>query len=239
MNPKRGFGRVFAGLILVALGVLFLLGTLDLIETDIGEILGWIASILMVAIGLGFLIIRRGQNVFFPIVLIGVGLFIILGNLGVDAYDYWPVIIILIGGAVLFGGRRRRRKSRSERRTIESSSTSSSTMDSEINVSCTLGEASERVVSDAFTGGTVNVTMGSVNLDLRDSKIGNPHARLDVSVTMGELNLRVPPEWIVEFDNVVTLGDADDKRARTEPTAGAPLLVIDGKLTMGSLTIDD
>ncbi len=238
MNSKRGSGRIIAGLIVIAVGVLFLLGTLDVVQTNIGEVLGWIASILLLAFGLGILIARRARNVFFPIVLIGIGLFILLGNLGVDAYVYWPVILILIGGAILFGGRRRR-KDRQRQHVTMSSTDSTTTTDSEVNVSCTLGEVNERVESAAFTGGAVNITIGNVNLDLRDATVVDPPARLEVSLTMAGLSVRVPADWDVEMDNVITMGEAEDKRARTASTSGTPHLVISGKVTMGNLTIND
>ena len=238
MKAKVGSGRLIGGLIVIALGGLFLLDSLDIL--DFGEIIGWAASIALIAFGLGILITRRFRQVFFPVVLIVVGLFLLLGNLGVDSWRFWPVILIVVGAAIIFGGtRRRRRGNRGQRSAVAGSSSTTTTMDSEINVSCTLGETSERVTSDAFAGGAVNITMGSANLDLRDAQVVNPPAQLDVSVAMGELNLRVPSDWIVEFDNVVTLGDAEDRRARTGPVSGTPHLVIVGKLTMGSLTIDD
>ncbi len=238
MNSKRGSGRIIAGLIVIAVGVLFLLGTLDVVQTNIGEVLGWIASILLLAFGLGILIARRARNVFFPIVLIGIGLFILLGNLGVDAYVYWPVILIVIGGAILFGGRRRR-KDRQRQHVTMSSTDSTTTTDSEVNLSCTFGEVNERVESAAFTGGAVNITIGNVNLDLRDATVVDPPARLEVSLTMAGLSVRVPADWDVEMDNVITMGEAEDKRARTASTSGTPHLVISGKVTMGNLTIND
>ena len=111
MDSKRGSGRIIAGLIVIALGGLFLLDSLDFL--DFGEIIGWVASIALIAFGIGILITKRFRQVFFPIVLIVVGLFLLLGNLGVDSYRFWPVILIVVGAAIIFGGTRRRsRKSK-------------------------------------------------------------------------------------------------------------------------------
>ena len=234
MGSKQRTGRVVAGLIVITLGVLFLLGTLDVIETNIGEILGWVASILLLAFGLGILIGRRLQQVFFPIVLIGIGLFILLSNLGVDTRVYLPIILILIGGAIALGGRRR---SSSAKRDI--GQIASTTSEGELDISCTLSEADKRVESHDFTGGNVNVTMGNVNLDLRAASVPNPPAILHASLTMGGLNLRVPSDWVIAIENDLTMGESEDKRTRTGSPSDTPHLTITGNVTMGSLVIDD
>ena len=235
MKSKLGSGRIIAGLIIIVLGVLFLLGTLDLIETNAGEIIAWVASIVLLAFGVGILIARRFRHAFFPIVLIGIGLFILLGNLGVDARDYWPIIIILIGAAIILGGWRRRSSSGE----IDIGRSSTTTSEGELNISCTLGEANERIEADDFSGGKVNVTLGNVNLDLRSASVADPPATLDASLTMAGLNLRVPPDWVVRIENSVTMGEAEDKRTRRDADSDGPHLLITGNITMGSLIIDD
>ncbi len=233
MKSKRGTGRLVAGLILIGLGGVFLLDSFDVI--DIGDIIGWIASIAFIAFGLGILITRKSQQVFFPIILIIIGVFLLLGNLDVDAYQYWPVILIAIGGAIIFGGMRRR----SNKRTVEIGETSTTTSDREVNISCTFGETNERVDANDFVGGSVNVTMGNVKLDLRDATVVNRPAKLDVSLTMGGLHLRVPSDWGVSIDNSVTLGEVEDKRSRAGSASDTPHLMITGNITLGSIEIDD
>ncbi len=235
MGSKLGSGRIVAGLIVIALGVLFLLGTLDVIETNVGEIIGWVASIALIGFGIGTLITQRFRQVFFPIVLIVIGLFLLLVSLDIDASQYWPVILIIVGGAIIFGGSHRR----SSRRRRDIGGNSTTTNEGEVNISCTLGETNERVESSDFTGGTANVTMGTANVDLRDAKVVNRPATLNVSLTMGGLNLRVPSDWVVTMENAVTMGESEDKRARTGSASGTPHLMITGNVTMGSLVIDD
>lgn len=236
MNAKRGTGRLVAGLIVIAVGALFLLGTLDVLNVDIGEIFGWIASILLIAFGLGILVAQRFRRVLFPLILVGIGLFILLGNLEIDAYQYWPVILIIVGVAIIFRGRHGRSHDAGQRDGGQSSVTST---DGEVNINCTLGEANERVETDDFRGGRASVTMGNASLDLRDSEVAHRPATLDVSLTMAGLNLRVPPHWAVSMETDVTMGEAEDKRWRIDMATGTPHLVINGKVTMGNLEIND
>ena len=235
MVSKLRTGRLVGGLIVVAIGAAFLLDSFDVLDIDIGDIFRWIASIGLIGFGLGTLVTQRFRHVFFPIVLILAGLFLLLGNLGVDASQYWPVILIVIGAGIIFGGSRRR--TRGHRRNDRGNATT--TREGEINVSCTLSETNERVDTSDFVGGTANVTMGNANLDLRDATVLNRPALLDVSVTMGGLNLRVPSDWLVTMDNEVTMAEAEDKRSRSGSVSDKPHLTITGRVTMGSLVIDD
>ena len=240
MEMNKVSGRLIGGLIVIALGGFFLLDSLDIL--DFGEVIGWAASIALILFGLGLLVTRKFRQVLFPAVLIIVGVFLLLANLGVDSWQYWPVILILVGGAIIFGGTRRRsRKSKSgaSGNSTFTSGDSTTTTEGEVSISCTLGETKERVETSDFVGGAVNVTLGNANLDLRDATIVNPPATLDVSLTMAALNLRIPTEWVVAIESDVTMGESEDKRTRTGSTSDTPHLVITGNVTMGNLVIDD
>ena len=239
MEMKKVSGRLIGGLIVLVIGVLFLLDSLEILDFDVvWDVFGWIVSIGMIVFGLGILIAQRFQRVFLPLALILAGAFILLGNLGYDAYQYWPVILIIVGVGLLFGHRKRRRTTDDQPKD-EVTAMTRTTVEDDVNISCTLGEANERVESQDFRGGKANITMANVGLDLRDAIVVNRPANLDVNVTMGGLVVRVPSDWVVSMENVVTMGEAEDTRSRVSSDSGEPHLVISGKLTMGSLKIDD
>ena len=239
MEMKKGSGRLIGGLIVLVIGVLFLLDSLGILDFDVvWDVFGWIVSIGMIVFGLGILIAQRFQRVFLPLALIIAGAFILLGNLGYDAYQYWPVILIIVGVGLLFGHRRRRQSTNNEQQHHAGSMTRTTIQD-DVNITCTLGEANERIESSNFNGGKASVTMGNVGLDLRDTVVTNRPATLEVNITMGGLVLRVPSDWGVNMENVVTMGEAEDKRPRRDTISGDPHLVVSGKVTMGSLTVDD
>ena len=100
METKIGTGRLIGGLIVIGLGGLFLLDSLDIL--DFGEIIGWAVSIALILFGLGLLVTRKFRQLFAPFVLIIVGVLLLLNNLGVDSWRFWPVILILVGGAIIF-----------------------------------------------------------------------------------------------------------------------------------------
>ena len=251
METKIGRGRLIGGLIVIALGGLFLLDTLDLL--DFGDVIGWVASLALILLGLGMLGARKFRQPLFPIVLIIVGALLLLSTIGIDSWRLWPVILIVVGAAILFGGSRRKRRKRERSSRVGSSpenpspgsfasETPTTSTERELNVSCTLGEANERVETSDFVGGTVNITLGSVNIDLRDATIVNRPATVDVALTMAGLNLRVPSDWIIAVEANVTMGETEDKRPRPDSTgavADIPHLVIAGNITMGNVVIED
>ena len=239
MDFKIGSGRLIAGLVVVAIGAVFLIGTVGDFDFDVGEVLGWIGAVALIAFGLGILVSQKFQRVVFPLILIGLGVIIILGNRGIDVWQYWPIILIVIGISIIFGGGRRRKRKEKSAPTFEGSSTTTTTADGEVNISCTLGESRERVETDDFIGGSASVTMGEVVIDLRDTTIASPPAHLNVSITMGSMEIRVPSDWVVNLENSVTLGEVQDNRTSRAQSSGTPNLVIVGSLTMGNLQIND
>ena len=100
--------RIFFGLLLVALGIMFLLDTTDLLgqETDVvgtywpGLLIGWgVWGILRSGFRL-----RLGS-----LIILALGVFFLLSNLSLWAWDVgqlWPVLLILLGLAFIsrFGG---------------------------------------------------------------------------------------------------------------------------------------
>ena len=65
MEMKKGSGRLIGGLIVLIIGVLFLLDSLDILDFDVvWDVFGWIVSIGMIVFGLGILIAQRFQRVF-------------------------------------------------------------------------------------------------------------------------------------------------------------------------------
>ena len=100
-GPGRVGSGVFFGGLIIALGVLFLVNSLGLV--DLGENMRQWWPLLLIAIGAWMLIASRFRKVVAPIILIGIGAFILIGNLGfsIDFFQYWPVILIVVGVIVL------------------------------------------------------------------------------------------------------------------------------------------
>ena len=245
MDRKRPYGRIIAGIIVIAIGVLFLLDTLGVIRA--GQAFEWIPS-LFILWGLWLLVKNRFRNVFGPVLMIVIALFVQLAMLGVGIWRFWPLIVIAVGLALIAGAfRSRRRRRRRERdgdgdgdgnAPFEGYSSQEGDADS-INTVSVMGTARESRASDDFRGGEATAVMGQVHLDLRGSSVSNKPASLELNAVMGEIKLRVPSEWNVQIDNVTLMGETASQLPRHEAQEGSPDLIITGNVVMGSLKIED
>ena len=234
-------GRAFFGVLVVVIGILFLLNSTGVANLD--RLLEWWPS-LIILYGAWRLIANRFRSLFWPALLIAIGAFLQLGQLGLDINwgMFWPVALIAVGLAILMGGIRRRSRRRNRPTPGPNSSTiidvdvsSSSSDDDTLH---TVVGSQDRIISGDFQSGSINVVMGSGILDLRSARIVNKPATLEASVVMGEVKIRVPADWNVRIVNSIQVGEAKDIRAGQNDNDN-PDLIIKGSLKMGGLQVTD
>ena len=235
-------GRFFFGALVVMVGILFLLNSTGVADLD--WLLNWWPS-LIILYGIWRLVANRFRRLFWPIVLIVIGAFLQLGQLGFDiSWDrYWPVALIAVGILILGGGLRRRSRRRRHSTTGPNSSTIidvdvSTSQDADDDTLHAVVGSQDRVISGDFQSGSINVVMGSGTLDMRDARIVDRPATLEVSVVIGEVKIRVPADWNVRIVNSIQVGEAEDIRAR-QNNDDNPDLIVKGSLKMGGLQITD
>lgn len=117
-----GLGRLrrrsLIGVLLVAVGVMFLLDTVDATGEGTTVFATYWPSLLIIW-GAWGLMARGFQDLFFSVGIFTIGILFLLNELGVLSWDIgrlWPIILIILGLAVLTGwggrtmlmGRRRR-----------------------------------------------------------------------------------------------------------------------------------
>jgi Cell wall-active antibiotics response 4TMS YvqF len=205
-------------------------------------------------IGIGVMLLsRRGASnggLFF--ILFGV--LFLLGGLNVwgdGDYRRWigPGILIWIGLAFLLrnpnGPRRmRRERIRAEGTPGESDpawkknigvqeSTDSSDF---IYVSAILGGFNRKCPSQQFRGGDLTAIMGGGKLDLREARIQDAGAVLDVFALMGGMEIVVPRDWVVEARLTPVLGGIEDITT-PDRQSSTQRLVIKGTAIMGGVKV--
>lgn len=235
-------GRFFFGALVVMVGILFLLNSTGVADLD--WLLNWWPS-LIILYGVWRLVANRFGRLFWPIVLIVIGAFLQMGQLGFDiSWDrYWPVALIAAGILILGGGLRRRSRRRRHSTTGPNSSTIidvdvSTSQDAEDDTLHAVVGSQDRIISGDFQSGSINIVMGSGTLDMRDARIVDRPATLEVSVVIGEVKIRVPADWNVRIVNSIQVGEAEDIRAR-QNNDDNPDLIVKGSLKMGGLQITD
>ncbi len=223
---SRVSNQAIAGLIVVAIGVLLLIGTLDVV--DLGTVARWIPS-LFILLGLWRLVASGFTNVLGPFIIIAVAALVQLAVLGVDIGQWWPILLIILGLGMLLGWQRVRGVER------QSASTNS------VNAVGIFGGPTLRVSSQGFKGGQVTAFMGGVNLDLREARVPDRPAVIDATVIFGGADIKVPPQWNVKLDALTLFGGSEDERRQPAGVSGdgTPDLVITGLVLFGGISIKD
>ncbi len=229
-HHHRGHG-IIPGLVLIGWGGLLLLRELGVLNPALRAMDFWP----LVIVGLGFSITvgrRRLGSVLvgLAVTLLGVGMLAQRLGYAVGVAHLWPVLLIAAGIGVIWNASTRRRRAR----WVANEQVSAD----ELQRSVTMGGLALVVDSQRFRGGALSVTMGEIKADLRRAAMEGEEAALDLSLTMGGVELYVPSNWQVVSDVSPFMGVVEDKTEARPDAAGVQRkLVLRGKITMGAVTI--
>lgn len=101
----------------------------------------------------------------------------------------------------------------------------------------TQGGVHVRPTADEIRDAVVSVMAGGLLLDLREIRLEERPARLDVLAIMGGVQLVVPEDWRVQADMEAVMGGVEDRRQETVGAERAVDLVLRGRVVMGGLEI--
>lgn len=248
--------RMVFGLIILALGVLFLLDNLDLIE--MGS-LGDYWPLIFVAIGLSKVLQpSEAPGRLVGVIFVAVGVWWTLANLDlVEHYPihYWPVILILIGTSILWRAFETQRAgepgpppppSPLQRDATEEAAAEVAAevgppaagggwdTDATINAVAVLGGVERKSATRDFRGGSMTAIMGGCVVDLRQASITSGEAVIDAFAMWGGVEIKVPRDWLVVAKGTPLLGGFVD--STTPPAAPTgKILVVRGVALMGGV----
>jgi len=223
-RPERPRVTVQAlfGLMVIAVGVLFTLDNLEIIDArDVLQF--WPAG--LVAIGLLKLYhaARGGQGWVGGLFFVTIGAWMLIERIvyfRVDARQVMPLFLVFLGGYMVwrgFGGRRTVRPS-------DGSSTFSAL--------AIMGGVARRSNAQTFRGADLTAIMGGCEIDLRQASIEpGTEAVIDVFALWGGVEIKVPPDWTVMTRAIPIMGGVEDKTHA--PATADKRLVIRGLLIMG------
>ena len=179
--------RIFCGLLLVALGIMFLLNTTGLVGEET-NVVGTYWPTLLIGWGV-WGILRSGFRLRLgSLIILALGVVFLLSNLKIWAWDagqLWPVLLVLLGLAIIS---RLGRPSRWVRRRIgrrRSGSARETVVNHDSSGSYVFSGGRERVTSQEYRGGAVSAICDGLELDLREARLGADQVALDVRVVCG------------------------------------------------------
>jgi len=221
-------GRIFAGILLILIGVVFLLASLG--RLDVGDLFSKYWPLIIVFIGLWQLLAHDFRNPLSGIILIIVGCVFMLMKWDILDWSAWKILagalIILVGFWIIF---RPRLWSRSgEFPEIKAD---------DLDAFALFSECKRRIESKGFRGGKATAILGSVNLDFEDAKLEGNKAAVELTTLLGSIEMRVPREWNVEIDSNAILGSIEDKRKLRPSELANITLYLKGTAILGSIEI--
>ncbi|WP_266203359.1 LiaF transmembrane domain-containing protein [Pontibacter kalidii] len=255
-NQRGGTsGKVLAGLLLIAVGVVILASKLHIFFLP-----SWVFSwqMLLIVIGL-FVGFRQNFRRSGWLVLVLIGTVFLINDLvaGFNLRIYfWPILLIGIGLWVMLKPRNRYDHRldppasdagqasqpytpHGDASAPHTSTYNDATYSTEdiVDATAILGGIKKNIISKNFLGGEVVSVFGGTELNLSQSDIQHP-VILEATQIFGGTTLIIPPHWQVKSEMVAILGGIDDKRPML-PDGYDPrkVLILKGTTLFGGLNI--
>jgi len=229
MSATRGHqGRVFWGLLLIGVGVLFLLDQLG--EVDFGDIIGRYWPAIFILIGLSILIGHNFQNVGSGLFFIFFGCFFLLLKLRIIHHEiwyyFWPVVIIALGLWILFKPALSGAKKKIPDLTTD-----------DLRISQVFSGTRRRIDSPDFKGGSAEVVFGSAEIDMTAARLSGGQATVVLSAVLGSIELLVPPDWQVKVEGTPILGSIEQSKTSPSDAEKKGTLMVKASVVLGSVHI--
>ena len=241
----KGTAALIPGLVLVAVGALFLLDNLHIVHVST-----WFAywPVILIAIGLVKLVdsTHTGGHIAGGVLMAVGGLFLAdnLGYLRID--QMWPLALIAIGLFLLWnrlrpgydyrqwwGGWPARGRPWTHEDRYDDSSLWGNKIH-EVNVF----SGTRRVITDQdFRGGKVDCVFGGITLDLTGANIAGDKAVLHVSAVYGGAVIRIPTHWDVVIRGGGFFGGYSDQTVHPPRTPETKRLIVKGGAVFGGVGI--
>jgi hypothetical protein len=237
--PRRGSvsARLVVGLTVIALGIIYLAGNLDIIDTRAPLRYFWPA--VFTALGVAMLIAPRAGLDGKPVgvadrrwgfVWLFVGFWLFAYQFHWIDFGFWdvafPLLLLFIGGRLVQRAMNPPSGEGGEPSAAEKSH----------RAFAFLSGAEVRTFTQPIRNAEAVAIMSGIKLDLTSAQIEGDRATLDVTAIMGGIEIYAPSDWNIVSDVMPILGAFVDKR---RPTAVIPTktLFVDGLVLMGGVEV--
>jgi predicted membrane protein len=224
----HGNGAAF-GIVIIAVGVVWLLSRMGVVHIP-GIRVMWPSII----IAFGFLrLFRRPlamSNMLFGFAMMAVGGVLQLGKLGlanVDIQMLWPFLLMIGGVLIIWNSVHRKRYFRT------------AVSEDHIDKNIMFGGDESHYTTKQFKGGVITATFGGAVIDLRDAEMAESPTTLDIAVTFGGVEIRVPTHWRVVIKGSPVLGGFQNKSRLRDGLSEDEIktLIVQGNAVFGGAEI--
>jgi predicted membrane protein len=219
---NKQIARIGTGLIILAIGVGTLLGSLNIINFSANVLDWW--PLLVIATGLMILLANPRQFVW-PLIIIGAGVLLQLRELDIVNFHvwrvFWPILIIAFGLSVIFN------------RTHSHKNVTKKELDEQTAV---FAGSKIKNESKDYKGGNLTAIFGGVELDLREADI-KTEATVNISAIFGGVTLLVPLGWTVKSKIMPIAGGVENKTVTVKDKKNGPVLYLAGDVFCGGVEV--
>jgi len=220
--------RLVIGLLITALGVIYMAGNLDLIDTRAPLRYFWPAA--FSAIGVALLMVRGSvANRRWGVVWLFAGLWMLAYQARWIDVDIWeiavPLILLALGARLV---QRALKESQGGEAPAEAKE--------QTRIFALLSGSESRTFTQPIKDAEIVSLLSGVKLDLSSAVIEGDRATLQVTAVMGGIEIYAPSEWNIVSEVTPILGAFIDKRRPTaNPTTKT--LFVTGLIVMGGVEV--
>ena len=198
--------RVILGGVLVVIGALLLLGSMDILDVSISHIIfSW--PFIFTIIGL-FILFNTNKKLLGGI-FVGIGIFFLIPRIFPYVHYHggivFPVILIALGIYIILNHRKKN---------ISESERSGFLKKDLIDDVSIFGGGNKIVASDNFRGGNITAIFGGSEINLTGCKLADGDQIIDLLLVFGGTTIVVPRDWNVVVNVTSVLGGFSDKSIR-------------------------
>jgi len=248
---SRKSRSVLFGLLIVAVGALFLAINLGWLDSGLRQVVfSWPMVFVVFAI-----IALATRSYWTALFWTALGTFFLLPRIaavypealpGIDgnfASNYWPVLLILLGiGVILYILFGKKRFFWTKMYSADSSDYAWSSSNIEgtngaYHRDVMFGGHSDIFLEPVFRGGNIDILFGGVELDLRKTTLPEGDTYLNIDVLFGGVVLNVPEDWVVVSKADALFGGVENKHTQATNADRSRRLVVKTEALFGGCQI--
>ncbi len=236
----RTRGKVIAGTLIIAFGLLFLFRELGL------HVPRWIFSWEMILIGIGTVIlIQHKFQKLSGYILIAIGVIFKLDEFYPDLINsriVWPIIIILLGASMIYKAKFGSSRSRKWKKMAGDSNffglgDAEISPDDFVDAVSIFGSIKKQVTSKNFKGADLFTLFGGSEINLMNADFQGV-AMVNLTTIFGGAEIIVPSDWSVRSDMTSIFGGLEDNRMKVPmDMASEKVLILKGTCVFGGVEI--
>jgi len=212
--------RVFLGGLLIVLGGIFLLNTMDILHFRFSNVVFSWPFVLFI---IGLFILINTEKRFLGGILTGIGILFLIPRIfpriDYDAGIIVPILLITLGAYIIF----KKRKIDSGAGSFSDASQVNKDKIDDVSI---FGGGTKIISSSNFQGGNITAIFGGSEINLINCQLAEGDNVIDVLCIFGGTTIILPKEWNVVINVTSILGGFSNKAIRN------PSIVIDESRTL-------